>query len=111
MLQAKSKAPKPDRRKKWGKSVIQLVPAAPTTQASNADGSVDAAVTENKVNEIDSTSPLKLPRAMRSALTNGNNTLRERNSETSDPVIDLITPPASARSPHRPANTSDGKEN
>ncbi|XP_016460351.1 kinesin-like protein KIN-4C [Nicotiana tabacum] len=108
---AKSKAPKPDRRKKWGKSVIQLVPAAPTTQASNADGSVDAAVTENKVNEIDSTSPLKLPRAMRSALTNGNNTLRERNSETSDPVIDLITPPASARSPHRPANTSDGKEN
>ncbi|XP_016481104.1 kinesin-like protein KIN-4C [Nicotiana tabacum] len=112
---AKSKAPKPDKRKKWGKSVIQLVPA-PT--ASNADapikpsqsGSADASVTENKVNEIDSTSPLKLPRSMRSALTNGNNTLRERNSETSDP-FDQITHPASATSPHRPANTSDGKEN
>ncbi|KAK4352319.1 hypothetical protein RND71_027837 [Anisodus tanguticus] len=112
---AKSNAPKPNQRKKWKKSVIQLVPATPTTQASNADAptktsqrsNADASVkTENSVGEID-TPPLKLPRAMRSALTNGN-TLRERNSETNDSAIDLTTPPA-PRSPLRQAK--DEKEN
>lgn len=114
---AKSNAPKPNKRKQWRKSTIQLVPTAPTTQASNADapiktsqlGNADASVkTENNVSEID-TPALKLPRAMRSALTNGN-TLRERNSETNDTVVDLTTPPA-PKSPLRQAKTSDEKEN
>ncbi|MCD7454854.1 Kinesin-like protein KIN-4C [Datura stramonium] len=114
---AKANVPKPNQRKKWRKSVIQLVPAAPTTQASNADapiktsqsGNADTSVkTENNVGEID-TPPLKLPRAMRSALTNGN-TLRERNSETNGSVVDLTTPPA-PKSPLRQAKASDEKEN
>lgn len=46
---------------------------------------------------------------MRSALTNGN-TLRERNSETNDSVVDLITPSA-PKSPQRQAKASDEKEN
>uniref|UniRef100_M1AJQ2 Chromosome-associated kinesin KIF4A n=1 Tax=Solanum tuberosum TaxID=4113 RepID=M1AJQ2_SOLTU len=115
---AKSNAPKPNQRKQWRKSTIQLVPTAPTTQASNADAptktsqsvNADASVkTENKVGEID-TPALKLPRAMRSALTNGNNTLRERNSETNDSVVDLTTPPA-PKSPLRKAKATGEKEN
>ncbi|KAK4359144.1 hypothetical protein RND71_021373 [Anisodus tanguticus] len=114
---AKSNAPKPNQRKKWKKSVIQLVPAAPTTQTNNADapikasqpGNADAPVkTENNVAESD-TPLLKLPRAMRSALTNGN-TLRERSSETNDSAVDLTTPPA-PRSPLRQAKVWDEKEN
>lgn len=114
---AKSNAPKPNQRKQWRKSTIQLVPTAPTTQASNADAptktsqsvNADASVkTENKVGEID-TPALKLPRAMRSALTNGNNTLRERNSETNDSV-ELTTPPA-PKSPLRKAKATGEKEN
>ncbi|KAL3340201.1 hypothetical protein AABB24_028698 [Solanum stoloniferum] len=115
---AKSDAPKPNQRKQWRKSTIQLVPTAPTTQASNADAltktsqsvNADASVkTENKVGEID-TPALKLPRAMRSALTNGNNTLRERNSETNDSVVDLTTPSA-PKSPLRKAKATGEKEN
>ncbi|KAK6792542.1 hypothetical protein RDI58_011623 [Solanum bulbocastanum] len=115
---AKSDAPKPNQRKQWRKSTIQLVPTAPTTQASNADAptktsqsvNADASVkTENKVGEID-TPALKLPRAMRSALTNGNNTLRERNSETNDSVVDLTTPSA-PKSPLWKAKATGEKEN
>lgn len=113
---AKSNAPKPNQRKQWRKSTIQLVPTAPTSQASNTDapkttqpGNAVASVkTENNVGEID-THALKLPRAMRSALTNGN-TLRERNSETNDSVVDLITPSA-PKSPQQQAKASDEKEN
>ncbi|KAH0758931.1 hypothetical protein KY290_022424 [Solanum tuberosum] len=112
---AKSNAPKPNQRKQWRKSTIQLVP---TTQVSNADAptktsqsvNADASVkAENKVGEID-TPALKLPRAMRSALTNGNNTLRERNSETNDSVVDLTTPIA-PKSPLRKAKATGEKEN
>ncbi|KAH0694176.1 hypothetical protein KY285_021273 [Solanum tuberosum] len=115
---AKSNAPKPNQRKQWRKSTIQLVPTAPTTQASNADAptktsqsvNADASVkTENKVGENE-TPALKLPRAMRSALTNGNNTLRERNSETNDSVVDLTTPTA-PKSPLRKAKATGEKEN
>ncbi|CAN4122383.1 unnamed protein product [Withania somnifera] len=107
----KSNAPKPNQRKQWRKSTIQLVPTAPTTQASDADapikasqpGNADASVkTENKVGEID-TPALKLPRAMRSALTNGN-ALRERNSGTSASVVDRTTPIQQTKA-------SDEKEN
>ncbi|CAN4092353.1 unnamed protein product [Withania somnifera] len=113
----KSNAPKPNKRKQWRKSTIQLVPTAPTTQASNDDGPIktsqpgnaDASVkTENNVGETD-TPALKLPRAMRSALTNGN-TLRERNSETNDSVVDLTIPPAHT-TPLRQTKASDEKEN
>ncbi|PHU20482.1 Kinesin-like protein FRA1 [Capsicum chinense] len=115
---AKSNAPKHNQRKKWRKSTIQLVPVAPTTQASNTDAPIKtsqpgkvadaSAKADNTVGEID-TPPLKLPRAMRSALTNGN-TLRERNSETNDSAVDLTTPPA-PKSPLRQAKPSDEKEN
>ncbi|XP_010320210.2 kinesin-like protein KIN-4C [Solanum lycopersicum] len=116
---AKSNAPKPNQRKQWRKSTIQLVPTTPMTQASNAEAPTktsqsvnadDASVkTENKVGEID-TPALKLPRAMRSASTNGNNTLRERNSETYDSVVDLAIPPA-PKSPLRKTKVKEEKEN
>nr|XP_010320210.1 kinesin-like protein KIN-4C [Solanum lycopersicum]XP_010320211.1 kinesin-like protein KIN-4C [Solanum lycopersicum] len=115
---AKSNAPKPNQRKQWRKSTIQLVPTTPMTQASNAEAptktsqsvNADASVkTENKVGEID-TPALKLPRAMRSASTNGNNTLRERNSETYDSVVDLAIHPA-PKSPLRKTKVKEEKEN
>lgn len=77
-----------------------------TSQSVNADASVK---TENKVGEID-TPALKLPRAMRSASTNGNNTLRERNSETYDSVVDLAIHPA-PKSPLRKTKVKEEKEN
>ncbi|KAL0368856.1 UNVERIFIED_CONTAM: Kinesin-like protein KIN-4C [Sesamum calycinum] len=72
---ANASVPKPNLRKKWRKSVIQLVPATPIeSQAQNVDVPEQA----KSNGEIDI--PLKLPRAMRSTLTS-NNQLKERNSD------------------------------
>lgn len=74
----KSKTNKPNQRKKWRKSTIQLIP---TPQASSQPEKPEATQkTENDLNEIVNV-PLKLPRAMRSAAANGGNLLRERNSD------------------------------
>ncbi|KAE9457317.1 hypothetical protein C3L33_10753, partial [Rhododendron williamsianum] len=104
----KSNAPKPNQRKKWRKSVIQLVPvAAPTPQPE-----ITEAIKKPESSAIEAEIPLQLPRAMRSAASNSN-LLRERNSEQSDVSVvnkDGSGAPAPTSSPRRQRMT-DEKEN
>ncbi|KAL0432658.1 UNVERIFIED_CONTAM: Kinesin-like protein KIN-4C [Sesamum latifolium] len=102
---ANASVPKPNLRKKWRKSVIQLVPATPIeSQARIVDGPEQA----KSNGEIDI--PLKLPRAMRSTLTS-NNQLKERNSDQpNEPVNNEVCIP-SLGSPRQQARTKNGKEN
>ncbi|KAL5777374.1 hypothetical protein ACOSP7_010300 [Xanthoceras sorbifolium] len=109
---AKSNVPKPNQRKKWRKSVIQLVPVAPPP--SQAENTEVAKKTENSASEADI--PLKLPRAMRLAASNGGggggNLLRERNADQSDESVNkepIILAPSS--SPARPKRKTEEKEN
>lgn len=107
---AKSNAPRPAPRKKWRKSVIQLVPAAPpATQPENEEP------TKPMENSTGSTAeaniPLKLPRAMRSAASNSN-LLRDRNSEQGEePAVNKESGDPARRSPVRRAKKSEEKEN
>lgn len=111
---AKSNAPKPSKRKQWRKSVIQLVPVAPPppsqpenttapqkTEDAEALKKPDSSASEPNI-------PLKLPRAMRSASSNGVNLLRERNAGKHDEEA-AVLPPSS--NPSRPTGASDEKEN
>ncbi|XP_043711239.1 kinesin-like protein KIN-4C [Telopea speciosissima] len=104
---AKPNAPKPDRRKKWRKSVIQLVPEAPPS--SLLESTEPPSKPENSL--VEPEVPLKLPRAMRPPTVN-NNLLRERNSNqahesiANKDVIEMVAP----RSP-RQARNSEVKEN
>ncbi|XP_058221259.1 kinesin-like protein KIN-4C isoform X1 [Rhododendron vialii] len=104
----KSNAPKPNQRKKWRKSVIQLVPvAAPTPQPE-----ITEAIKKPESSDIEAEIPLQLPRAMRSAASNSN-LLRERNSEQSDVSVvnkDGSGAPAPTSPPRRQRMT-DEKEN
>ncbi|PSR99819.1 Kinesin-like protein [Actinidia chinensis var. chinensis] len=104
---AKSNAPKPNHRKKWKKAVIQLVPAAPTSQPESTE-----AVKKPEGNTIEAAEvPLQLPRAMRSAASNSN-LLRDRNSEQSDvSVVNKENGAPATRSPPRQQRTRDEKEN
>lgn len=104
--QAKSNAPKPERRKKWKKSLIQLVPVTPP--ASQPEVTEPPKKQDNSSNEADI--PLKLPRAMRSAASNASNLLKERNADKSDEIVnkESVLPPSS---PARPKRTSEEKEN
>lgn len=106
--QAKSNAAKPNQRKKWRKSVIQLVPVAPpSTQSENIEAPLKP---DNSASEVDI--PLKLPRAMRSTASNGSILLRERNADQADESVNKETVVRPARSPARPPpRTSDEKEN
>ncbi|KAI3460070.1 hypothetical protein Pfo_016733 [Paulownia fortunei] len=100
-----SSVPKTNLRKKWRKSVIQLVPATPpVSQAQNVE-----VPEQPKTNgEIDI--PLKLPRAMRSTLTN-NNQLKERNSDQPNELVNNDICTSSLGSPRQQARTKNGKEN
>ncbi|KAF9608658.1 hypothetical protein IFM89_010442 [Coptis chinensis] len=80
--EVKSNAPRPNRRKKWKKSVIQLVPVPPLS--SQSDNTQSPTKPENNMVEQDV--PLRLPRAMRSATSN-NDPLRERNSVQADECV------------------------
>ncbi|KAG6392989.1 hypothetical protein SASPL_147219 [Salvia splendens] len=95
-----SSVPKPVLRKKWRKSAIQLVPATPpVSHPQNGEGPVQPKASGE--NEI----PLKLPRAMRSTLTN-NNQLKQRNIEQSSELVETdICTSSSLGSPR------NGKEN
>ncbi|KAL5705377.1 Kinesin-like protein KIN-4C [Ranunculus cassubicifolius] len=75
----KSNAPRPNQRKKWKKSVIQLVPVQPimTESENKADESVKA---EKENTSVENDVPLKLPRAMRS-------TLKDKNSDHGEEVV------------------------
>lgn len=83
MFQGLSSVPKPALRKKWRKSAIQLVPAAtpPVSHPQNGEGPEQPKASGE--NEI----PLKLPRAMRSTLTN-NNQLKQRNIEQPSELVE-----------------------
>ncbi|CAA2955240.1 kinesin KIN-4C [Olea europaea subsp. europaea] len=90
---AKSNAPKPNKRKNWRKSVIQLVPATSEAEApAKLESNIEADI------------PLKLPRAMRSAFPNNNNPLIERNLDQPNDTTAPVTP-------HQQARITDGKEN
>ncbi|KAL4279291.1 hypothetical protein GQ457_03G033960 [Hibiscus cannabinus] len=84
---AKPDAPKPNRRKKWGKSMIQLVPVAPPENVAAAaapekpENNEPPKNADNLCPSESDTIPLKLPRAMRS---NGSKLLRERNVDQQD---------------------------
>lgn len=104
-LQAKT-AVKPSQRKKWRKSVIQLVPVAPPLPQPELTEPPKKAE-----NNIEADMPLKLPRAMRSAASNGN-PFRVRNSDhpQGSSASNKDIPPVSG-SPVRPARASEEKEN
>lgn len=119
-LQAKPNAPKPNKRKKWRTSTIQLVtnPPASSQQESNEQlppppPPLPPQKLESNANEAEI--PVKLPRAMRSATTtSGGNPFRERNAEKSDEssvnkeAAGAMAPP---RSPIQQNRTLDEKEN
>ncbi|CAN1825909.1 Kinesin-like protein KIN-4C [Linum perenne] len=131
----KSNAPKPNQRKKWRKSVIQLVPVAPppssTQQPETHNESVQMAppatpsaeaprALENATSNGGATDkPLKLPRAMRAPGPSKGVQFRERNASShgADESVQkegggkvrLNYPPT--RSPARPVRPTDEKEN
>ncbi|KAH7524747.1 hypothetical protein FEM48_Zijuj06G0152200 [Ziziphus jujuba var. spinosa] len=134
---AKSNAPKPNQRKKWRKTTVQLVtnpppslqlenneiPKEPDNRANDAEIPViplrtTRSVTPNQaaqepdsiVNEAHI--PVKLPRAMRSATSNGGNPFRDRNAEKPDELsVDKDAGFIASRSPAQNKRTSDEKEN
>ncbi|GMI82779.1 hypothetical protein like AT5G60930 [Hibiscus trionum] len=105
---AKPDAPRPNRRKKWGKSMIQLVPVAPTENIAAAaapekpENNEPPKNADNLCPSESDTIPLKLPRAMRS---NGSKLLRERNVDQQDE--------SSSKEPAAlaPTTSSEEKEN
>lgn len=104
-FQASSGVPKPNNlRKKWRKSAaIQLVPTTPAPTVSQPQqNDIFVGLEQPKANG-ESDVPLKLPRAMRSTLTNKNQQLKERNSDTPNDN-DIETS-------HQHTKTRDGKEN
>uniref|UniRef100_A0A6N2MLA4 Kinesin motor domain-containing protein n=1 Tax=Salix viminalis TaxID=40686 RepID=A0A6N2MLA4_SALVM len=136
---AKSNASNANQRKKWRKSVIQLVPVPPpTTKSENTEVAAaplkadDSGPSEadiplklpramrlpapnTTVSETDNSAseaeiPLRLPRAMRSA-SHGGIFLRDRNADQAEESKTKETGVRPARSPARPQRTSDEKEN
>ncbi|CAH8280392.1 unnamed protein product [Arabidopsis lyrata] len=82
----KSNVPRPSQRKKWKKTVLQLVPVGPPASSQEEANPVTldseaARMPENSESGESNSIKLKLPRAMRSASSNGSNLLRERNAD------------------------------
>ncbi|KAK9930271.1 hypothetical protein M0R45_027313 [Rubus argutus] len=104
----KSNAPKPNQRKKWRRTTIQLVTnAPPPSQPETAE-----APQRPHKGAPEADIPMKLPRAMRSAASNGGNPFRERNSEKADQSgVNKEGGVPAPRSPLRQNKTSDEKEN
>ncbi|KAH9756215.1 kinesin-like protein KIN-4C [Citrus sinensis] len=104
----KSNAPKPNQRKKWRKSTIQLVPVAPPSSQPQETTDVQRKP-ENSTSETDI--PLKLPRAMRSTTSNGSNLLRERNVDQAEESVNKELSVLPQSSPARPKRATEEKEN
>ncbi|GAV66836.1 LOW QUALITY PROTEIN: Kinesin domain-containing protein [Cephalotus follicularis] len=99
----KSNIPKPNQKKRWRKSVIQLVSVAPpSSQPENTEAPQKQ---DNNANEAGV--PSKLPRVK----SKGSNLLRERNADQADESVNKETPVLAPRSPVRQTKTSDEKEN
>ncbi|CAM8983309.1 unnamed protein product [Rhodiola kirilowii] len=81
---AKSKVPKPGKRKNWRKSVIQLVPVAlpPAAQSEKTETATNKS--ENNTTDHPTELHLRPSRAMQSASMQSNNLLRERNIHHAD---------------------------
>ncbi|CAN1825915.1 Kinesin-like protein KIN-4C [Linum perenne] len=105
----KSDAAKENKRKKWRKSVIQLIPVAPPS----AEAPRKAESANSKGGETETDKRLKLPRAMRAPGSSRGVLLRERNAsghkEGGGGRGRGNHPPT--RSPARPARPTDEKEN
>lgn len=121
-LQVKSNAPKPNQRKKWRRTTIQLVTnAPPPSQPETAEapqrphkGAPEADIPMKLPHKgaPEADIPMKLPRAMRSAASNGGNPFRERNSDKADQSgVNKEGGVPAPRSPLRQNKTSDEKEN
>lgn len=107
---AKTNAPKPNRRKKWGKAVVQLVPVAPPPALPET--TMKASEKPDDGISLQGDIPLKLPRAMRTPAPSGSNVLRERNADRSDETI--LSKEAGVAAPEvlvPQARNSDEKEN
>ncbi|PON91611.1 Kinesin-like protein [Trema orientale] len=109
----KPNAPKPNKRKKWRTSTIQLVTNPLPSSQPESNEQPPPQKLDNSVNEADI--PVKLPRAMRSATTtNGGNPFRERNAEKTEESSvnkEAAGPLAPPRSPVQQSRTLDEKEN
>ena len=93
LLQAKSNASNANQRKKWRKSVIQLVPVPPPTTKSENTEVAPLKASDSGPSEADI--PLKLPRAMRSAAPNS---VSETDHSASEAEIPLRLPRGAMRS-------------
>uniref|UniRef100_A0A162AE08 Kinesin motor domain-containing protein n=1 Tax=Daucus carota subsp. sativus TaxID=79200 RepID=A0A162AE08_DAUCS len=103
LLQPKSDAPKPDKRKKWRKPTYKIVQDAPPSQPEISEVPTSTAVEPDI--------PLILPRAMRSM--SSSTTLKERNSDQQPKGL-VATKEADSpapRSPRLQARPADDKEN
>ncbi|XP_052190955.1 kinesin-like protein KIN-4C isoform X2 [Diospyros lotus] len=109
----KSNAPKLNRRKKWRKSVIQLVPTVPPPPSQPGSTPSPEMPTSNTADA--EMIALRLPRAMRSAASNSNNLLRERNFEQPDSSSSIVHKEeegaAAPRNSSRHQAVTDEKEN
>lgn len=106
--QDKPNVPKPNKRKKWKRSSVQLVPITPP--ASQPETNEAPRKLEDIATETDN-KPLKLPRAMRPAPPpSNNNPLGEINAEPSS-VPNKEAVALAPNYPLRPAKPSDEKEN
>lgn len=92
------------------KSVIQLVPSAEPAPAASQDQNSAAPTKPDNNNTTETPDiPLKLPRAISSTLAN--NTLKDRNSGSSDSVHDKDFHLPVPKSPQRRPRTKNEKEN
>lgn len=105
----KSNAPKPNKRKKWRKSTIQLItnppPPSQPEKSEPPQKPENSSATEPEI-------PVRLPRAMRSAATTGG-IFRERNADKPEEsgVNKESAIHAPPRSPIQRNKTSEEKEN
>ncbi|KFK27871.1 hypothetical protein AALP_AA8G439800 [Arabis alpina] len=79
----KSNVPRPSQRKKWKKTVLQLVPVDPApapTPPVSAQEEAATVILDSDSGESNSIK-LKLPKAMRAVSTKGSNLLRDRNAD------------------------------
>ncbi|KAM7252940.1 hypothetical protein ACFE04_025558 [Oxalis oulophora] len=104
---AKSNIPKPNQRKKWKKSTIQLVPVTPPLSSQPEQSEVVPQKQDNNTVEVENI-PLKLPRAMRSA-SSGGNLLRERNNDRESETVSKNSDTNATLAP--PSQTTIEKEN
>ncbi|KAI3672531.1 hypothetical protein L6452_38620 [Arctium lappa] len=107
----KPNAPKPNApRKKWRKSVqIQLIPVS-SDQPEVAEP--EASKKQESSSTAETSMPLRLPRAMRSAMSNANNApLRDRNIEQQSVDSTVNKEADHAAAPPRRPTTTNEKEN